>query len=380
MKRYIVILLITCAIHPQLIAQKDTCTYHPSPLFKISYTGDLANNISGGIRNGNFYLGMANIEMLFQTEQAGLWKGGQLFINASNTHGDSPSMNMLGDIQIASNIDVGERTLLHECWVKQDFNHVSITLGLQDLNTEFITSECAGLYINSSFGTHSSIANSLPLPITPLTSLSLQVKYSVTASLSIKTAIFDGLPDDMEKNDHNLQWKLSKDDGFLSFSEISLSPTISEKDGNYKLGCYFHNSYKTQRDSESVSQSHPANYGIYFIADQIIYKHPMGKTLSLFAQASLCPNDLNENWYYLGLGLNFSNFSSKHKCDVLGLAIAHAGMQKSNCETVFELTYKAKLNKWITIQPDIQYIINPAGTAKHIEDAVLAMLRFKIAI
>ena len=40
----------------------------------------------------------------FDTEKANFWKGGELFINAANTHGGEPSASFIGDYQVASNI------------------------------------------------------------------------------------------------------------------------------------------------------------------------------------------------------------------------------------------------------------------------------------
>jgi porin len=31
-------------------------------------------------------------------------------------------------------------------------------------------------------------------------------------------------------------------------------------------------------------------------------------------------------------------------------------------EMVLEATYQAQINKWLSIQPDLQFIINPGGT------------------
>jgi len=58
--------------------------------FEASYIGENLNNLSGGIKTGSTYLGMANIRLSFNTGSAGLWKGGEFFINSANTHGASP--------------------------------------------------------------------------------------------------------------------------------------------------------------------------------------------------------------------------------------------------------------------------------------------------
>lgn len=65
--------------------------------FEAAYLGDNVYNLSGGIKTGFCYLGMANLRLHLNVDKAGLWKGGQIYINAANTHGASPSSELLGD-------------------------------------------------------------------------------------------------------------------------------------------------------------------------------------------------------------------------------------------------------------------------------------------
>lgn len=44
-----------------------------------SYTGDLAGNVSGGIRTGHTCMGMMDLMMEMDFEAANLWKGGMLW-------------------------------------------------------------------------------------------------------------------------------------------------------------------------------------------------------------------------------------------------------------------------------------------------------------
>jgi carbohydrate-selective porin OprB len=112
--------------------------------------------------------------------------------------------------------------------------------------------------------------------------------------------------------------------------------------------------------------------------DQLIFKKENGNELSIFSQMSLCPNSINNNWYYVGLGCNYKGLIKKRCNDVFGLAIAHAGLKNMNYshETCFEMEYKALINNHLFIQPGCQYIINPSGTEEKLDNAFLATLRF----
>jgi porin len=134
-----------------VLAQVDSIKKESPFSFEASYIGDVVSNFSGGIKTGTTYLGLANIKTKFNTEKAYWWKGGSLYVNLANTHGSEPTATLVGDFQGVSNIEAGNHTFLYELWYNQNFKNLNITIGLQDLNTNFASSENGALLINSSF-------------------------------------------------------------------------------------------------------------------------------------------------------------------------------------------------------------------------------------
>jgi len=47
-------------------------------------------------------------------------------------------------------------------------------------------------------------------------------------------------------------------------------------------------------------------------------------------------------------------------------------------ETTLELTYQAQLGSWLTVQPDVQYVIHPGGTGAS-RNAVVLGLRIALS-
>ena len=47
-------------------------------------------------------------------------------------------------------------------------------------------------------------------------------------------------------------------------------------------------------------------------------------------------------------------------------------------ETTVELTYLAQLGSWLTVQPDLQYVIHPGGT-RATQNAVVSGLRVAVS-
>lgn len=336
-------------------------------VFTASYTGDVVSNFSGGIKTGTVYLGLANLKADFKTEKAGWWKGTEMFVNVGNTHGGEPSADLVGDFQGVSNIEAGNLTFMYELWFRQSLGNVSLTLGLQDLNANFAVNEDGALFTNSSFGIHSSIADNIPSPIFPLTALGANIQWDISNSCIWRTALFDGTPDDFENNPYNLNWKLSKDQGFLAVTEFQLNKSLLKgKTASYKVGLYYHQ----HNDSIDAEQK---TGGFYFVGDQQI-----NAKLSVFSQIGLAPKKMNANNHYYSLGFNYKGLFDKRPDDQIGLAVAHADIHESpvGSETTIELAYKLVVNENIYIKPDVQYVINPAGTTSKLNNALVGFVRF----
>lgn len=362
------LLFLTAGLNTYLSAQTT------SPLsFNASYIGDWVVNMRGGIKTGSTYLGLANLKIGFDTEKARLWKGGSFFVNAGNTHGGEPSANLVGDFQGVTNIEAGNLTFMYELWYKQQIDKITVTAGLQDLNVDFAATSYGASFNNSSFGIQSSIASNIPSPIFPLTALGVSLQWNISPTFSWEMALFDGTPDEYESNPYNIHWKLSKNDGYLAISEWQLSASLLHNlEGKYKLGVYTH------RKCDST-QTTLHNYGLYIIADQQIVKTDKGG-VGLFSQLGWSPSK-NCNNYYCSLGVNWQAPFACRENDMCGIAFAYAGIHNNNGvggELSIEALYKAQLTKNLYLKPDIQYVVNPAGTDAKLPNALVGMVRVGI--
>ncbi|HEY9123207.1 MAG TPA: carbohydrate porin [Bacteroidales bacterium] len=363
-----------------IIAQTSENNSDDPLLLEASYTCDNVSNLAGGIKTGYGYLGMATIRIGFDTEKAGLWKGGQLFVNAANTHGATPSADLLGDMQVASNIEAGNHTYLQEFWLKQAVGHVELTVGLQDLNVEFANSEHGALFLNSSFGILPIISGNVAAPIFPLTSLGLTAKWNITEKTSWLNAAYDGSPTDFDYNPHNIKWEFVSGDGLLAISELQQSLDIVGLPGTYKLGIYSHSHIVENNFNSTLADSLNYNtFGAYVYADQKVWAQAE-RSLGFFVQAGYSPSKISVNNAYIGIGANLTGMLSKAKDDVLGLAVAHENFNNGlGSETTIELTWQKQLFRNIFIQPDLQYIIKPSGKNSGLENCLAGIIRLGLA-
>lgn len=324
--------------------------------FEASFTGDGYYNARGGLARGGGFMGMATLAVGFDTGEAGWWPGGGFFASGAAIHGKSLTVNYLGDLHVASSIDAGEHTCLQEFWFRQRLGPLTLTGGLQDLNSEFMVTEGGGEFINSSFGTPSVIALGVEVPIFPLTGLGITARWDVSERWAVQGALFDGSQRGFDEgNPHNLRWRLGHGDGVLTMAEVHL-------DGRYKLGAYYHSRGK--------------NYGFHASVDQ-----PLGERVGVFGQAAVSPRGKNDNNYYLGAGVNLSGVFSRRGRDSAGLAAAHAGLHRAahRHETALELYYKYRFSDNVALQPDLQYILDPSGGEAGLSDALVGIVRLSVS-
>lgn len=353
--------------------------------FEASYVSEYVANINGGIKKGSDYLGMIDLMATFDTEAAGLWNKGSFFVQLENTHGGTPSGTYIGDYQVVSNIENGYYTYLYQLWYNQQVNNFSFLVGLHDLNSEFLASDYAGEYINSSFGIMPSVSSNVPVAIFPKTTLGGIVRYEASENLFMQAAIYDGDPMCLDTDPYFKNFELSKEEGFISIGEVAMSTLKAEGyNGTLKLGGYYHSADCYNIKDTVVELS--GNYGAYFILDQIVvpFNENDLRGVGMFLYGGWAPSDRNEANYSWGIGFNLMAPFASRPDDIVGIGIASVNVNNvqddltvaTGSETAIECMYKLRVHNNILIQPEIQYIVNPgAGTSGSLSNATVGLIR-----
>jgi len=354
------------------------------------YTGEVLSNFRGGIKRGEAYFGNLDMTLTLDTEKAGLWKGGTFFAYSLLNHDTDPfTEKFVGDLQTISNIDAPQEFRLYELWYEQSWmdGDFSALVGLHDMNSEFLVTDTGGLFIGSSFGISPDVSANSPVSIFPVAGPAVRLYLKMNDSLDFRVAVYDGDPGDAEKNHNGLRLRLNSKEGALVIGEVGLhrgqEEGASALPGYLKLGAWLHTA---DFDDTSGGSAHGENYGIYLIADQMLYRENEDQGLRAFVQIGGAPEDRNEVSFFLGAGVTYRGLFNGRDEDELGLAFGHARIGRSlrsadgrdSAETVIELTYKIQITPWFAIQPDLQYVINP-GADPALKNAMVGLVRFEIS-
>jgi porin len=400
----------------------------------LQETSEVLGNVTGGIHKGFEYDGLTQMLLQLDTNRAFGWYGGTFNASALQIHGRNLSVDNLATLQTSSGIEADRATRLWELWYDQKMleeDRLSIRIGQQSLDQEFIVSQNALLFVNTMFGWPMVPSADLPGggPAYPLSALGVRFKARPIDPVTLLVGVFNGSPipngamgDSQQINASGTSFPTNG--GALVIAELQYSyPSLGSMlyaDQTeplarvFKIGFW----YDTERFadqrldntglslanplSSGVPQQHRGNYSFYAVADQLVWVDPQegDRTINLFARAMGTP-ETNRNLVHfsLNLGMTFHEPFLHRDDDTFGIGMGFAQVSgsaagldqdtqfytgaytpKRTNETFLEVTYSYSVAPWLQLQPDFQYIFNPgggvpdaSGTVKLKDEAVLGV-------
>ena len=373
--------LLLLAAQPQDAPATHDRTAPPAteemPAVELSavYTFDVWRNARGGLRRGWRYLDNLDVTLTVDADRALGWRGATLFAYGLYNNGASLSGDLVGDAQTVSNIETGVRAArLYEAWAEQRFagDRASIKAGLYDLNSEFDTTEAGSLFLLSSHGIGPDLGQSGENgpSIFPSTSLAVRADYRPADGWTVRAAALDGVPGDPDRPARTAI-RLGGGDGALLVGEVAY-----ERGGTKAaVGAWTY----TARFNAIEGGRRGGNDGVYLLVERPL----TASGLSGFARLGFADTGINPIGRYAGGGLVQTGLLRRDDRAGVSLAVADFGGPYRRAtaadarEVILEATYRTPLGPWLTIQPDVQYVINPGGDPA-VADALVLGLRVEV--
>ena len=368
--------------------QQDNLSKH-GIAFQLSYTGSFMEHLHGGFRRGANWQGLLDFSTLVDLEKVMGWQGACMHAEGIWVQGQSPSsVDYVGNLNEVSNIQGLVATArVYHVWLQQKLwdDKLRFTAGWMTLDTDFMISNSANLFINSSFGPIQTWNANFTTPIYPVAALGFLAEWEVNEQHELQLAIYDGNSGGEFGNRHSSNTRLGNDDGAAILIEGSRSYEVAGRAGILKLGAGYVTGLST---INATGEQRRGNGHFYGMLDQTVIP---GKTkdaadrLTFFTRLGRVMNpgrsmvDLACDVGFTGCGFNpedqwglvmtHSRFSSSFVA-----ASRAAGSFNSNSETALELTYKAQLSPWLAMQPTLQHLINPQSGAPNATVLGLVMM------
>lgn len=341
------------------------------------YYGEVFTNTRGGIATSGStqYLGLLDLGFEWDfTENQSLLPG-KFYLLAQNTHGQGITTDFVGDSQVVSNIDSFENIMqVSEYWLEFELfdGAVTLRLGKQDINTEFLFIGGAADFIQSTFG----LSPSTAYPTYPDPSMAAVAVIKLNDDWQLKVGLWDAFAS-------GRGWGFSGNDSIVLIGELERAYAL---DGGRLPGAVaFGAVYESAVVIDGEPLSEVSEYFVQF--EQLVYREDDGEDdgaaqgLGIFM--GYYPRVLGSQILLKSIGDSFvagatySGLFPRRDRDVLGAGFVWTELFQggTNRETVLEIFYRAQLNSRFSLQPDLQYIGSPSGIYP---DALVAGARMQI--
>ena len=345
--------------------------------FEPVYYGEVFTNTRGGLttKDATQYQALLDLplECDFEAMQAPV--PGKFFMLAQNTHGRGLSQDFVGDVTVLSNIDSFRDIMrVSEYWWELPLGErLTVRLGKQDLNTEFLLIGLAEDFIQSTYG----LSPSTAFPTFPDPSMAIVSLMQLNDAWRLKTGVWDAFSS-------GGNWGFSGNDSVLLIGELEHSYALRDGTlpGIFALGAVYESSGEVDGQPISAVQEY------YLQLEQHIYRE--------------CPcdaEDMQGLGFFVGYyprfpgrlilresigsnvvaGLVYRGLLPSRDDDVVGLgySVVELFTGGSNREADVELFYRIRVTPRVNLQTDLQYLGTPAGVLR---DSLVVGMRFEIAL
>jgi porin len=369
----------------------------PSPFqLRLQYTGEAwANN--GGLQTGNTYLQNGFASLKIDTEKAFGWTGGRFVAEGFYNYGNSLNENFVGSVQDPSALDVGNRNLLrlYQVYYDQQFGNTDIRFGVMDLETEFGVTRPMDSFFSGAFAWTSTLDASgqqgLNGPSTyPDTALGVRIRQIINDDWSVQAAVVNGMADRGVASPQSNSIDFNSRFGALAIAEVDYVPIARTK---LMVGYWTYTGLQDTQNEYSDSgalRQVRGSQGAYIGGTTRLYTIKDARGLDAFFNFGIADPKVNEVDRSMNVGLAFTGLFDARPRDKIGFGIGvvragepfqQAQLAEGNTpyayETSFELTYRAVLSDWLTVQPNIQYIVHP-GFDRALKNDLLFGLHFEM--
>ena len=363
---------------------------------QITETSEIFGNLTGGLRQSALYAGLTDLNLRIDLRRSLHWRG-EIYARAYQIHGRGLTANNIGNLDTISNIEAARTTRLNELWYEQHFDYWRLRIGEQTIGNEFLNPESARLFINGAFGWPTLPSIDLPSggPGFPLGTPAVRVRVDPQDGLTLFLGLFNGDPTGAGVGGSQLRdasgTAFRTNDGAFVIGQVRYNPGDSDKNGAYGFGGWWNSERfrDLHLDTGGVSlaslfsngqpRQHNNDFSLFAFVHQPLPLGDADPAWAMFARAMGAPGDRNLISLYLDGGLTYKGPFGRAE-DELGVAIAYSRIGNAarafdadivrftgqfhpirSGEAVIELSYRVQLTGWWQLQPDFQYVFNPAG-------------------
>jgi porin len=365
-----------------------------------SYQADIQANAAGGIRQAGRYFHNFALDLEFDLDRLVGWRGAQFHASMSQRTGQNLSEEAVGSVFNVATVCCGAVVKLVSLALEQSLfdERLDIAVGRLAAGDDFLTTPLDWKFVSNAFdGNPVGVFFQIPFSAYPNTQWGLRVRGKPTPELQLQFGVYNGDPEVVDDHNHGVDFSWRSGKGVVTVAEIAWLRNQRSDDtglaGNYKLGGFFHSGPFDVLD-EPGSVQH-GNGGLYVHADQMLWRDGDAGSLqgvTPFVWLIYAPDEaLSQVPFFANAGVVWRGAIPGRDDDELVFGGVYgwfspeqrdqqrrSGVAPQHYEAALELGYIVQVTRWLKIQPDLQYVINP-GAAGELDDAFVAGAQIVLA-
>jgi porin len=380
----------------------------------LAVVTDVLGNPTGGRRQALRESDELALGLTADLDRLGGWAGARFYLSFSLRSGTSLSDKDIGNVFNVAQVCCGHTYRLVNVALEQSLfdDRVSLRGGRIAAGDEFLASPLYDNFVQTAFnGNPMGILFNVPISVDPVATWGVRARVRPISQLSLMAGVYNGDPTLGANDKHGVDWTMRGP--LFAIGEVGVhlnqGPLAGGLPGNYKVGGYYLAGKvpDQHRDVNGGSialsglspQMHSGNGGFYVLLDQMVYRDggaDSRRGLTPFLSLVVAPDSsvntmpffANGGLVYRGLfasrphdlaafGAAYGAFSSQLARSQRDARSAGSGSGIQKYEVALELSYIVQATRWLQVQPDLQYIVNPGGTGK-IPNALV--LGFQLAL
>lgn len=350
-----------------------------------SFTLDWSSVYSGGVRNTASTRDLFDANITADLAKLIKLDGGTIYADfySGSMRGGSRDV---GDLQGITGLDTGRAvTQLAQLWYEQKMfkDVLRVKIGKVDANSEFAYLQSGADFNHASVGFSPALT---AFPSYPNPSSAVNIFVYPTERLYAGFGFYDGSAAIGNNTGslgpaplfHGAEYVYIAEFGGTWNKGSSIGP------GRAAIGAYHHTAAFTQFDGNTADNTS----GLYAVAEQRLWsadpKADDAQSLWCFGQFGWANEDVSASHVHVAGGVVLRGTFPTREADTTGFYATWVNTSRApgspftEDEVALELYYKIQVTGFLSIKPDLQYIVNPGG-AGATDNAVVGALRVQVA-
>jgi porin len=367
----------------------------------VTWVTDVQGNPVGGQQQALRHFDTLYVEVDAALETLIGAPGTRFHVGVSQRSGASLSELDIGNVWNVAQTCCGATFFLVDLYLEQPFldDRLSVRAGRIAMGDEFMTSPLYWLFVNAAIDSNPGgiFQNAPGASVYPQATWGLRARVDPTPEVYALVGLFNGDPTLGADSRHGADFSMRGP--LFAIGEIGYRLNqergSSGLPGNYKIGAYYNGGTFTDflRDPSggfaSLTGRPPrtttGNAGWYVLADQMVYREGgagSAQGLTPFVSIVVAPDaSINSVPLFLNGGLVYRGAIPRRDNDIAAFGVVYgqwssdlrrsqrlarqAGVPTTvqDYEMVLEWTYVAQVARWLSVQPNVQYVIKPGASS-----------------